>query len=265
MGNTLYRTGDLSTAPKFYLPAPAGVYVTAQTYNGHSPDDKKMDIYFKDWPHDSAVVAAAAGYVHEHFEPGGVEINHGHGWFTTYMHMDRRVNVGTRVQRGQWVGRADSVGTWAKHLHHEHLYRAGASNANTVDMVNPLIVEFGSKPIVFVVGHPHSATSQNGGTTGGAPGTQTRRQWPSYMPSGHYFGLITGPKESHGGFYTKEQPDIKAIQSRLTALKHPVSADGKYGPKTKAAVSAWQKAKYAKYTTRFGEVWHDDWNRLFTY
>jgi hypothetical protein len=111
----------------------------------------------------------------------------------------------------------------------------------------------------------------------GEPKPQTgpylRRPWPKYMPSGHYFGLITGPKESHGGYYAAERPDIKAIQQRLIVggyvpnVTSPNStwADGKFGAATKIAVAKWQKAKYASTTTRYGEVWSDDWKHLFTY
>jgi Putative peptidoglycan binding domain len=111
-------------------------------------------------------------------------------------------------------------------------------------------------------------------------GAILRRKWPSYMPSGHYFGLITGPDQSHGGYYQKfstakpdERPDIKAIQVRLIKLGYvpgvtsPTSkwVTGIFEKPTKDAVTRWQKAKYASTTTRFGEVWSDDWRRLFTY
>jgi hypothetical protein len=100
-----------------------------------------------------------------------------------------------------------------------------------------------------------------------------RRAWPSYMPAGHYFGLLTGPAASHGGFYLKERPDVKAIQQRLIRLGYVPGvtsvlsgwADGRYEQATKNAVTNWQRAKYAAYTSRFGEVWKDDWKRLFTY
>jgi len=104
-------------------------------------------------------------------------------------------------------------------------------------------------------------------------GPYLRKPWPSYMPKGHYFGLVTGPRESHGGYYAAERPDIKAIQQRLitlgyvTGVTSPTStwADGKFGAATKTAVTKWQKAKFASTTSRFGEVWSDDWKHLFTY
>lgn len=100
-----------------------------------------------------------------------------------------------------------------------------------------------------------------------------RRPWPTYMQPGNYFGLITGPDVSHGGYFTNERADIKAIQQRLIALGYvpgitnPASgwADGIFEQPTADAVARWQRAKYAQYTSRYGEVWSDDWVRLFTY
>lgn len=92
-----------------------------------------------------------------------------------------------------------------------------------------------------------------------------RRQWPSWMPPGHYFGLITGPAASHGGYFEREQPAIQAIQHRLTQLGYKVGdKDGIFGAKTKAAVSEWQH-KVAPKSEFFGQVWSDDWRRLFTW
>lgn len=93
-----------------------------------------------------------------------------------------------------------------------------------------------------------------------------RRSWPSYVPTNEYFGHISGPNASHGGYYAKEQPDIRAIQDRLNKLGYNAGAvDGIFGNQTKSAVSRWQSALYAHLTTRYGEVWTDDWQRLFTY
>src|SRR4026207_2376336 len=66
------------------------------------------------------------------------------------------------------------------------------------------------------------------------------RQWPLYMPSNHYFGLITGPNASHGGYYASERPDVSAIQSRLNALGFSVgTADGIFGARAKSGGSGW--------------------------
>lgn len=102
-----------------------------------------------------------------------------------------------------------------------------------------------------------------------APGKPyLRRRWPN-LPPGHFFGLITGPTASHGGWVREERADVKAIQQRLQVLGYAPKtagwADSLFEKPTQDAVAKWQRAKYAKQTTRYGEVWADDWARLFTY
>lgn len=97
-------------------------------------------------------------------------------------------------------------------------------------------------------------------------GPHLRRAWPSYMGRNDYFGDINGPDQSHGGYYANERPDVASIQSRLNALgfdSGPV--DGIFGPMTIDAVSGWQSALYSDFTTLYGQVWQDDWERLHTY
>lgn len=88
---------------------------------------------------------------------------------------------------------------------------------------------------------------------------------PFPLPRNHYFGLITGPNESHGGFYASERPHIvriqRALQAKGYAPNYPSWADGVYEQPTKDAVAAWQRREMPG-TTRFGEVWWDDWARL---
>lgn len=97
-------------------------------------------------------------------------------------------------------------------------------------------------------------------------GPYLHRVWPRYMPTNHYFGHIKGSNASHGGYYSQEQSDIKWIQDRLNKLGYNAgSVDGIFGDRTKQAVSSWQRALYSHLTTRYGEVWSDDWKRLFTY
>lgn len=102
--------------------------------------------------------------------------------------------------------------------------------------------------------------------------SRVRRPWPAYMPPTHFFGLITGPENSHGGWYAREKPDVKAIQQRLIQLGHVPGisdlndswADGLFEQETANAVARWQHMHYPN-TTYFGEVWSDDWDNLFTY
>jgi hypothetical protein len=108
-----------------------------------------------------------------------------------------------------------------------------------------------------------------GGPTPTVPtGPHLRRPWPGYMPAGNFFGLITGPDESHGGINAAERADVMAIQRRLQGLRFapdaPGWADGIFEQPTKNAVTLWQHA-HMPGTEFFGEVWHDDWNKLFTF
>lgn len=113
----------------------------------------------------------------------------------------------------------------------------------------------------------------NGNPSPQPPQTQLRRPWPSYMLPGHFFGLITGPEESHGGYYANEREDVRAIQQRLISLGFVPGisnissgwADGIFEQPTLDAVARWQRAKYPAYTEFYGQVWWDDWERLFTW
>ncbi|QRN95869.1 hypothetical protein JRI60_43640 [Archangium violaceum] len=268
---------DANTRPQFALPALAGTRVVIKTYVGHKPDDKKMDMYFDGWPNSSAVLASAPGIVHESFWPGGIEIRHFipgtrtlGNWFTTYMHMDQVARIGTVCEQGTWIGRAGTVGTGVKHLHHEQL-RTSSGNADTSDMQYPLFIEqgAGASPLHLVPGGPGlSFVSQNGRQGTGTISPKTPNAPLGWvLPRGHYYGLISGPNESHGGFYASERPYIKAIQERLQALgfapKTAGWADGIFEQPTKDAVASWQRKLYSRFTTRYGEVWSDDWRRLF--
>lgn len=85
--------------------------------------------------------------------------------------------------------------------------------------------------------------------------------WP--LPPGHYFGLITGPNESHGGFYASERGWVRQIQEALQrrgfAPNVPGWADGDFGPPTRDAVLAWQRSVGYVQT---GNIWPDDWALL---
>jgi len=85
-----------------------------------------------------------------------------------------------------------------------------------------------------------------------------------------YFGDINGGKRSHGGYYANEKPYVKWIQTRMYELGYVSKAawnngkwaDGKFGPATIKAVTAWQKDMHANTTALFGQVWWDDWANL---
>jgi hypothetical protein len=93
------------------------------------------------------------------------------------------------------------------------------------------------------------------------------RRWPKYMGQGDFFGLETGGRNSHGGFFPSERADVAAIQDRLHKLGfyHGGDMRGHFRDDTRHAVANWQKRYFQRTTTRYGEVWQDDWNHLFTY
>ncbi len=113
---------------------------------------------------------------------------------------------------------------------------------------------------------------QDGPTPHHADGPHLRRPWPDWMPRGEYFGLITGPDRSHGGVNALERKSVRAIQARLVALKMVPGVDdvksgwcdGRFEKPTATAVTRWQRANLPD-TEFFGQVWPDDWTRLFTY
>ncbi|WP_314225250.1 M23 family metallopeptidase [Streptomyces zaehneri] len=128
--------------PDFRLPFACGETWQLQTYQGHAPDDKKLDMYrVGGQTLGASVVASAAGTVTEFFEPGGLEINHGGGWFSVYLHMDRiDVRLGQQVSSGTPLGRLGLVGTTSAHLHYEQLYDTNGDNdGETDEMVHPVL------------------------------------------------------------------------------------------------------------------------------
>jgi hypothetical protein len=151
--------------PDFRLPFACGARIQLKTYFGHHPVDKKIDMYRVGMPRDSPILASASGLVHEQFDPGGIEIDHGNGWFTVYLHMKSHVAPGTRVRQGQQIGIMGKVGTGAVHLHYEQLYHANSHDADNPDIVNPVLQ--GEGPIVMDPARPLLRTSTNCG--GGPP------------------------------------------------------------------------------------------------
>lgn len=95
--------------------------------------------------------------------------------------------------------------------------------------------------------------------------------WP--LPAGHYFGPIWGPNESHGGYHQSEKGHIREIQLRLcargfarrnngNAVTDPNGwSDGTYG---QATVDAMKRAQASWGYHQTGNVWPDDWRRLFS-
>lgn len=98
-----------------------------------------------------------------------------------------------------------------------------------------------------------------------APAPQEAAAWP--LPSGHFFGDITGPAHEHGGINPQERVWVRQIQRALIragavpGVTDPNSgwADGVWEPPTTAAVERFQRAKGIPVT---GNVWQREWDLL---
>lgn len=156
--------GSTSTGmPDFKVPLPCGNVGQFKTYVGHNPVDKKIDMYNNTDTTDSPVLTSAPGKVIQVVPSNGeVEISHGNGWFTLYLHMKNiRVAEGTQVGRSQTIGTMSDVnGNNVVHLHYEQRYAPTKTNSTNEDIVHPTIQ--GEKFIMQPGVYP-SRVSQNCG------------------------------------------------------------------------------------------------------
>jgi hypothetical protein len=99
--------------------------------------------------------------------------------------------------------------------------------------------------------------------SGSSPGQAP--PWP--LPPGDYFGLITGPASSHGGFYPADRAWVQQIQQALIrqgyvpGISDPSSSwvDGTYAEPTRQAVLRFQQSTGSPQT---GNISAADWARL---
>jgi hypothetical protein len=114
--------------PDFQAPFPCGTAIRAESF-GHAP---ALDIFRNPTSatEGALLVAPAAGVVNQSYSnPAGagniIQINHGGGWFTTYIHLQSRaVGVGTHVQRGTSIGRVGHTGETSNGVSHVHFEMA---------------------------------------------------------------------------------------------------------------------------------------------
>lgn len=100
-----------------------------------------------------------------------------------------------------------------------------------------------------------------------APGQGQAPPWP--LPPGHYFGLITGPAVSHGGYYPDDRGWVQQIQHALISKgfvpaitnSNPGWANGRYEEPTCQAVLRFQRSIGSPQT---GNIGPDDWARLLS-
>jgi hypothetical protein len=114
-------------APNFQMPFKCGDSWRLDTW-GHNPALDMVKEPNQEGTEGAALVAPAAGTVNMskyHDNAGNVvQINHGGGHFTTYLHMkSRSVGVGDKVTQGQGIGQVGKTGPTSNghpHLHFEH-------------------------------------------------------------------------------------------------------------------------------------------------
>jgi peptidoglycan hydrolase-like protein with peptidoglycan-binding domain len=99
------------------------------------------------------------------------------------------------------------------------------------------------------------------------PATGQVPPWP--LLPGHYFGLITGPPVSHGGYNPADRGWVQQIQQALIRKgfvpgitgPDPGWADGTYGASTRQAVLRFQRSTGENPT---GDIYPGDWARLLS-
>jgi Peptidase family M23 len=118
--------------PPFQLPFPCGQQWRMDTWS-HAPALDMVKEPNQVGTEGALLVAPAAGTVNQsffHSNAGNmIQINHGGGWFTTYIHLQSRsVGVGAVVSQGQEIGRVGRTGPTSNN--HPHLHYELAIDAN---------------------------------------------------------------------------------------------------------------------------------------
>ncbi|NYT94636.1 M23 family metallopeptidase [Salinispora sp. H7-4] len=153
--------------PSFQLPFPCGESWELSTYRSH--DDYDVDMFASNGTTAGRpILAAAAGTVsYAGWDGGGgwhVQLNHGEGWESLYLHMESPpvVSTGQSVQQGQLLGKVGSTGnSSAPHLHHEQL-REGAKVETYFNGIRSEITTDGF-PLGEPLSPPVNAVSSNCG------------------------------------------------------------------------------------------------------
>ncbi|GAA4209818.1 hypothetical protein GCM10023074_55400 [Microbispora amethystogenes] len=118
------RRGALAAGPALQLPFPCGQQWRLDTW-GHAPALDMVKEPDQQGTDGATLIAPAAGTVNKsyyHQNAGNViQINHGGGWFTTYLHLQSRaVNVGAKVEMGTFIGRVGHTGPTSNDVPHVH-------------------------------------------------------------------------------------------------------------------------------------------------
>jgi len=146
--------------PLFQLPFTCGQQWRGSTRSGHSPNTNSIDFFIVgDTTNGQPILASAAGRVtFAGWGNGGgwmVNIAHGGGWGSTYLHMLERPSVSDnqQVAQGQQIGRVGSTGdSSGPHLHYQQ-WKGNPSNT--------VRAAFNGVPVNIAVGTSQVLTSYN--------------------------------------------------------------------------------------------------------
>jgi hypothetical protein len=138
-GLTTVLSGSIAqAAPRFQLPFQCGQQWRLDTW-AHNPALDMVREPDQVGTEGAAVLAPASGTVNQSFyhdNAGNViQINHGGGHFTTYLHLQsRQVAVGAHVRQGQLIGKVGRTGPTSNnhpHLHYEQGFDSDGSGSVT--------------------------------------------------------------------------------------------------------------------------------------
>jgi hypothetical protein len=112
--------------PHFQLPFPCGQQWQLNHW-GHAPALDMVKEPDQSGTEGALLIAPADGTVNQSYRHGNagnmIQIDHGGGWFTTYIHLQSRsVQAGAQVRQGQEIGRVGRDGATSNnhpHLHFE--------------------------------------------------------------------------------------------------------------------------------------------------
>ena len=135
---TVMNVPVAQAAPSFQLPFECGQQWRLDTW-GHNPALDMVREPNQVGTEGAALLAPANGTVNQsfyHSNAGNViQINHGGGHFTTYLHLQSRsVSVGAPVKQGQLIGRVGRTGPTSNdhpHLHYEQGFDSDGSGSVT--------------------------------------------------------------------------------------------------------------------------------------
>ncbi|MBC6470702.1 M23 family metallopeptidase, partial [Actinomadura alba] len=114
--------------PAFQLPFPCGQKWRLDTW-AHAPALDMVKEPDQVGTEGALLVAPAAGRVNQSFYHSNagnmIQIDHGGGWFTTYIHLQSRaVGVGANVAQGATIGRVGKTGPTSNGHPHLHMEQA---------------------------------------------------------------------------------------------------------------------------------------------